>query len=182
MEQQKQDPGRRMAHKRLAAEVTKLVHGKEGLESAKRQDTLFYVCKVSSMKSKLSLVFITQYLLTWSTFGSDHRLKSFWVWCDKLCARAFGHFLPFLFTDMYTEHNINTHQAPVVSQNQCWRRYEILATFLLSVTMWYGLVQLSNTIQFNSIIIIFPSWLIPFIFINTILIINITNNNNKNCN
>lgn len=36
MEQQWQDPGKRTAHKRLAAEVTKLVHGKEGLESAKR--------------------------------------------------------------------------------------------------------------------------------------------------
>lgn len=36
MEQQREDPGKRLAHKRLAAEVTKLVHGKEGLESAKR--------------------------------------------------------------------------------------------------------------------------------------------------
>lgn len=36
MEQQREDPGQRLAHKRLAAEVTKLVHGKEGLESAKR--------------------------------------------------------------------------------------------------------------------------------------------------
>lgn len=36
MEQQRADPGKRLAHKRLAAEVTKLVHGKEGLESAKR--------------------------------------------------------------------------------------------------------------------------------------------------
>ena len=36
MEQQRLDPGKRLAHKRLAAEVTKLVHGKEGLESAKR--------------------------------------------------------------------------------------------------------------------------------------------------
>lgn len=33
---QRQDPGKRPAQKRLAAEVTKLVHGKEGLESAKR--------------------------------------------------------------------------------------------------------------------------------------------------
>lgn len=38
MEQQRQDPGKRTAHKRLAAEVTKLVHGKEGLESAKRSE------------------------------------------------------------------------------------------------------------------------------------------------
>ncbi|KAM7397030.1 hypothetical protein PAMP_020029 [Pampus punctatissimus] len=38
MEQQREDPGKRLAHKRLAAEVTKLVHGKEGLESAKRGD------------------------------------------------------------------------------------------------------------------------------------------------
>lgn len=36
MEQQREDPGKRLAHKRLAAEVTKLVHGREGLESAKR--------------------------------------------------------------------------------------------------------------------------------------------------
>lgn len=36
MEQQRADPGKRLAHKRLAAEVTKLVHGKEGLETAKR--------------------------------------------------------------------------------------------------------------------------------------------------
>uniref|UniRef100_A0A3Q4ABE8 Tyrosine--tRNA ligase n=1 Tax=Mola mola TaxID=94237 RepID=A0A3Q4ABE8_MOLML len=36
MEQQREDPGKRLAHKRLAAEVTKLVHGKEGLDSAKR--------------------------------------------------------------------------------------------------------------------------------------------------
>ncbi|KAJ8262353.1 hypothetical protein GJAV_G00165470 [Gymnothorax javanicus] len=36
MDLQRQDPGKRPAQKRLAAEVTKLVHGKEGLESAKR--------------------------------------------------------------------------------------------------------------------------------------------------
>ncbi|CAB1331503.1 unnamed protein product [Coregonus sp. 'balchen'] len=35
MEQQRQEPGKRPAHKRLAVEVTKLVHGKEGLDSAK---------------------------------------------------------------------------------------------------------------------------------------------------
>lgn len=38
MEQQREDPSKRLAHKRLAAEVTKLVHGKEGLESAKRSE------------------------------------------------------------------------------------------------------------------------------------------------
>lgn len=38
MEQQREDPGKRLAHKRLAAEVTKLVHGKEGLGSAKRSE------------------------------------------------------------------------------------------------------------------------------------------------
>ncbi|XP_053283257.1 tyrosine--tRNA ligase, mitochondrial [Pleuronectes platessa] len=43
MEQQREDPSKRLAHKRLAAEVTKLVHGKEGLESAKRcTDVLFH--------------------------------------------------------------------------------------------------------------------------------------------
>ena len=36
MELQSGDPGRRPAQRRLAAEVTKLVHGREGLESAKR--------------------------------------------------------------------------------------------------------------------------------------------------
>ncbi|KAG7455785.1 hypothetical protein MATL_G00244720 [Megalops atlanticus] len=36
MEQQRQDPGKRPAQKRLAAEVTKLIHGRKGLESAKR--------------------------------------------------------------------------------------------------------------------------------------------------
>lgn len=40
MEQQRRDPGKRIAHKRLAAEVTKLVHGKEGLESAKRREQI----------------------------------------------------------------------------------------------------------------------------------------------
>ncbi|MEQ2177203.1 hypothetical protein GOODEAATRI_001321 [Goodea atripinnis] len=38
MEQQRENPSKRLAHKRLAAEVTKLVHGKEGLESAKRSE------------------------------------------------------------------------------------------------------------------------------------------------
>ncbi|XP_051885950.1 tyrosine--tRNA ligase, mitochondrial [Pristis pectinata] len=38
----KKDPGKRIAQKRLAAEVTKLVHGKEGLESAKRCTNALY--------------------------------------------------------------------------------------------------------------------------------------------
>ncbi|XP_076863162.1 tyrosine--tRNA ligase, mitochondrial [Brachyhypopomus gauderio] len=42
MEQQRQDPGNRSAHKRLAAEVTKLVHGKEGLDSARRCTSALY--------------------------------------------------------------------------------------------------------------------------------------------
>uniref|UniRef100_A0A3Q0SQJ9 Tyrosine--tRNA ligase n=1 Tax=Amphilophus citrinellus TaxID=61819 RepID=A0A3Q0SQJ9_AMPCI len=41
MEQQREDPSKRLAHKRLAAEVTKLVHGKEGLESAKCTSALY---------------------------------------------------------------------------------------------------------------------------------------------
>lgn len=41
MEQQREDPGKRLAHKRLAAEVTKLVHGKEGLGSAKRSECVY---------------------------------------------------------------------------------------------------------------------------------------------
>ncbi|KPP66872.1 tyrosine--tRNA ligase, mitochondrial-like [Scleropages formosus] len=42
MEQQRQDPSKRPAQKRLAAEVTKLVHGREGLESAKRCTSVLY--------------------------------------------------------------------------------------------------------------------------------------------
>lgn len=43
MEQQRKDPSKRLAHKRLAAEVTKLVHGKEGLETAKRLELIVCV-------------------------------------------------------------------------------------------------------------------------------------------
>ena len=46
MEQQREDPGKRLAHKRLAAEVTKLVHGKEGLESAKRSVCVCVYCSL----------------------------------------------------------------------------------------------------------------------------------------
>lgn len=49
MEQQRADPGKRLAHKRLAAEVTKLVHGKEGLESAKRCGQCL-VCVVTTVQ------------------------------------------------------------------------------------------------------------------------------------
>ncbi|XP_058623303.1 tyrosine--tRNA ligase, mitochondrial isoform X2 [Onychostoma macrolepis] len=50
MEQQKQDPGKRIAHKRLAAEVTKLVHGKEGLESAKRCTNALYHSNIEALE------------------------------------------------------------------------------------------------------------------------------------
>uniref|UniRef100_A0A671N9T1 tyrosine--tRNA ligase n=1 Tax=Sinocyclocheilus anshuiensis TaxID=1608454 RepID=A0A671N9T1_9TELE len=50
MEQQKQDPGKRIAHKRLAAEVTKLVHGKEGLESAKRCTNALYHGNIQALE------------------------------------------------------------------------------------------------------------------------------------
>ncbi|XP_029009079.1 tyrosine--tRNA ligase, mitochondrial [Betta splendens] len=50
MEQQRQDPGKRLAHKRLAAEVTKLVHGKEGLESAKRCTNALYHSSVQALE------------------------------------------------------------------------------------------------------------------------------------
>ncbi|XP_026167564.1 tyrosine--tRNA ligase, mitochondrial [Mastacembelus armatus] len=50
MEQQREDPGKRLAHKRLAAEVTKLVHGKEGLESAKRCTNALYHCSVQALE------------------------------------------------------------------------------------------------------------------------------------
>ncbi|XP_018531464.1 tyrosine--tRNA ligase, mitochondrial [Lates calcarifer] len=50
MEQQRADPGKRLAHKRLAAEVTKLVHGKEGLESAKRCTNALYHSSVQALE------------------------------------------------------------------------------------------------------------------------------------
>ncbi len=34
-------------------------------------------------------------ILCWSTFGTNYSLKTFWVWCDKLCSSAFGNYLPF---------------------------------------------------------------------------------------
>ncbi|XP_041854038.1 tyrosine--tRNA ligase, mitochondrial [Melanotaenia boesemani] len=50
MEQQREDPSKRLAHKRLAAEVTKLVHGKEGLESAKRCTNALYHSNVQALE------------------------------------------------------------------------------------------------------------------------------------
>ncbi|XP_059833990.1 tyrosine--tRNA ligase, mitochondrial isoform X3 [Hypanus sabinus] len=45
------DPGKRIAQKRLAAEVTKLVHGKEGLESAKRCTNVLYHNSVDALET-----------------------------------------------------------------------------------------------------------------------------------
>ncbi|XP_006633788.1 tyrosine--tRNA ligase, mitochondrial [Lepisosteus oculatus] len=42
MDQHRKEPEKRSAQKRLAAEVTKLVHGKEGLDSAKRSTNALY--------------------------------------------------------------------------------------------------------------------------------------------
>ncbi|KAK5613731.1 Tyrosine--tRNA ligase, mitochondrial [Crenichthys baileyi] len=50
MEQQRENPSKRLAHKRLAAEVTKLVHGKEGLESAKRCTNALYHSSVQALE------------------------------------------------------------------------------------------------------------------------------------
>ncbi|CAN9498978.1 unnamed protein product [Ophioblennius macclurei] len=50
MAQQREDPGKRLAHKRLAAEVTKLVHGKEGLASAKRCTNALYHSSVQALE------------------------------------------------------------------------------------------------------------------------------------
>ncbi|KAF7652195.1 hypothetical protein LDENG_00100060 [Lucifuga dentata] len=50
MEQQREEPGKRLAHKRLAAEVTKLVHGKEGLESAKRCTQALFHSSVQALE------------------------------------------------------------------------------------------------------------------------------------
>ncbi|XP_068169844.1 tyrosine--tRNA ligase, mitochondrial [Antennarius striatus] len=49
MEQQREDPGQRRAHKRLAAEVTKLVHGKEGLQAAKRCTEALYHSSLNAL-------------------------------------------------------------------------------------------------------------------------------------
>ncbi|XP_072915312.1 tyrosine--tRNA ligase, mitochondrial isoform X1 [Hemitrygon akajei] len=45
------NPGKRIAQKRLAAEVTKLVHGKEGLESAKRCTNVLYHNSVDALET-----------------------------------------------------------------------------------------------------------------------------------
>ncbi|XP_077407610.1 tyrosine--tRNA ligase, mitochondrial-like [Vanacampus margaritifer] len=55
MEQQRADPGKRLAHKRLAAEVTKLVHGKEGLESAKRCTNTLYHSSMQALEEMSDL-------------------------------------------------------------------------------------------------------------------------------
>ncbi|XP_054633762.1 tyrosine--tRNA ligase, mitochondrial [Dunckerocampus dactyliophorus] len=55
MEQQREDPAKRLAHKRLAAEVTKLVHGKEGLESAKRCTNTLYHSSVQALEEMSDL-------------------------------------------------------------------------------------------------------------------------------
>lgn len=56
MEQQREDPGKRLAHKRLAAEVTKLVHGKEGLETAKRSEQVCFCLFKIMYRFNLGLV------------------------------------------------------------------------------------------------------------------------------
>ncbi|XP_067906921.1 tyrosine--tRNA ligase, mitochondrial [Heterodontus francisci] len=45
------DAGKRIAQKRLAAEVTKLVHGKEGLESAKRCTSALYLSSLDALET-----------------------------------------------------------------------------------------------------------------------------------
>ncbi|KAM8974187.1 tyrosine--tRNA ligase, mitochondrial [Pelodytes ibericus] len=51
MEQHAKEPEKRLPHKRLAAEVTKLVHGKEGLESAKRCTQALYHSSISALEA-----------------------------------------------------------------------------------------------------------------------------------
>ncbi|KAM3926207.1 tyrosine--tRNA ligase, mitochondrial [Leptodactylus fuscus] len=51
MEQHAKEPGKRLPQKRLAAEVTKLVHGKEGLESAKRCTQALYHGSIDALGS-----------------------------------------------------------------------------------------------------------------------------------
>ncbi|KAG5274049.1 hypothetical protein AALO_G00158590 [Alosa alosa] len=50
MEVHLQEPGKRTAQKRLAAEVTKLVHGKDGLESAKRCTNALYHSNLQALE------------------------------------------------------------------------------------------------------------------------------------
>ncbi|XP_044137017.1 tyrosine--tRNA ligase, mitochondrial [Bufo gargarizans] len=49
MEQHAKEPEKRIPQKRLAAEVTKLVHGKEGLESAKRCTQALYHSSIDAL-------------------------------------------------------------------------------------------------------------------------------------
>ncbi|XP_053572230.1 tyrosine--tRNA ligase, mitochondrial [Bombina bombina] len=51
MEMHFKEPEKRGPHKRLAAEVTKLVHGKEGLESAKRCTHALYHSRIDALES-----------------------------------------------------------------------------------------------------------------------------------
>lgn len=51
MEQHSKEPEKRIPHKRLAAEVTKLVHGKEGLESAKRCTQALYNSSIDALEA-----------------------------------------------------------------------------------------------------------------------------------
>ncbi|XP_018425872.1 PREDICTED: tyrosine--tRNA ligase, mitochondrial [Nanorana parkeri] len=51
MEQHSKEPEKRIPHKRLAAEVTKLVHGKEGLESAKRCTQALYHSSIDALEA-----------------------------------------------------------------------------------------------------------------------------------
>ncbi len=60
------------------------------------------VCKCIKKKNWNNHIYIsiqTLYsVLSWSTFGSDYRLKSFWVWRNKLCTPGLD-FLPFFFAN-----------------------------------------------------------------------------------
>ncbi|KAG8438647.1 hypothetical protein GDO86_005002 [Hymenochirus boettgeri] len=51
MEQHEKEPEKRIPQKRLAAEVTKVVHGKEGLESAKRSTHALYNSSAEALES-----------------------------------------------------------------------------------------------------------------------------------
>jgi tyrosyl-tRNA synthetase len=49
MAQQCQDPGRRVAQRRLATELTRLVHGEEGLSTAQRATDIFFGAEISQL-------------------------------------------------------------------------------------------------------------------------------------
>ncbi len=61
------------------------------------------ICKfIKNNKLKYQIYISIQTLysvLSWSTFGSNYSLESFWVWHNKLCTPGLGDFLTFFFAN-----------------------------------------------------------------------------------